>query len=188
MPCCSRKSNLPRWAHGWRADAGHGPHFCSSIRPTSTWGTMSMICQSLGIRSSRSHVDGTVGSPASTRLKRPGLLATPLTPRAIRQTESAIAAPTLYCLVTNSETLSQEHRSDTLQQETAQRQRVNQVQPILQWLDSSEQEIVIGRFSLLPGRKPRTLEETGVKMGASKTHIRQIQTRAMQRPHSRRVA
>jgi RNA polymerase primary sigma factor len=74
---------------------------------------------------------------------------------------------------------SQEHRSDPQEQETAQRQRVAQVEKLLSRLDEREQMIVMRRFGLLPGQEPQSLEEIGAEMGVSKERIRQIQTRAL---------
>ena len=70
-------------------------------------------------------------------------------------------------------------RSSQYAVESAQRQRVTQIQRILKHLNKRERWIIIGRFGLGRGREAQTLEQIGAGMGLSKERIRQLQARAM---------
>jgi RNA polymerase primary sigma factor/RNA polymerase sigma factor len=76
-------------------------------------------------------------------------------------------------------TATEEHRSDQYEQESAQRQRENQIGKILERLDEREQKIIISRFGLEHGHEPQTLKEVGAEMGVTKERIRQLEARAL---------
>jgi RNA polymerase primary sigma factor/RNA polymerase sigma factor len=64
-------------------------------------------------------------------------------------------------------------------QETAQRQREEQVEKILSRLDDRERKIIVSRFGLDHDREPLTLKEVGSEMGVTKERIRQLESRAL---------
>lgn len=70
-------------------------------------------------------------------------------------------------------------RSDQYEQESAQRQREQQVHRILSRLDEREQRIIISRFGLDHRAEPRTLKEVGADLGVTKERVRQIEARAL---------
>lgn len=70
-------------------------------------------------------------------------------------------------------------RGDELGQESAQANRMRQVEKILSRLDEREQKIIISRFGLDHTLEPQTLKEVGSEMGVTKERIRQIEARAM---------
>ncbi|MFV1963817.1 MAG: sigma-70 family RNA polymerase sigma factor [Pirellulaceae bacterium] len=73
----------------------------------------------------------------------------------------------------------QDERSDQYEQESAQLQRVQQINRILSRLDEREQKIIISRFGLNHSQEPRTLKEVGVDLGVTKERVRQIEARAL---------
>jgi RNA polymerase primary sigma factor/RNA polymerase sigma factor len=76
-------------------------------------------------------------------------------------------------------TTKQDVRSDEIGQETAQRQREEQVEKILSRLDERERKIIVSRFGLDHDREPLTLKEVGSEMGVTKERIRQLESRAL---------
>lgn len=76
-------------------------------------------------------------------------------------------------------TATEDARSDQYELESAQYQRENQVEKILERLDEREQQIIISRFGLHRGHEPLTLKEVGAEMGVTKERIRQIEARAL---------
>ena len=69
-------------------------------------------------------------------------------------------------------------RGDHVAQELAQKQRVSQINRILNRLDYREQQIIIRRFGLDHSQEPLTLKEVGAELGVTKERIRQIEARA----------
>jgi len=69
--------------------------------------------------------------------------------------------------------------SDQLEQENAQRQRIEQINKVLARLDEREQKIIISRFGLDYRQEPLTLKEVGAEMGVTKERVRQIEARAL---------
>jgi RNA polymerase primary sigma factor/RNA polymerase sigma factor len=76
-------------------------------------------------------------------------------------------------------TSQQDERSDQYEQESAQLQRVQQINRILSRLDEREQKIIISRFGLNHSQEPRTLKEVGADLGVTKERVRQIEARAL---------
>jgi RNA polymerase primary sigma factor/RNA polymerase sigma factor len=76
-------------------------------------------------------------------------------------------------------TAQEDERSDQIEQETAQRQRTEQINKILSRLDEREQKIIISRFGLDYSQEPQTLKEVGAEMGVTKERVRQIEARAL---------
>lgn len=70
-------------------------------------------------------------------------------------------------------------RRDHVADELAQRQRVSQINRILNRLDHREQQIIIRRFGLDHSQEPLTLKEVGAELGVTKERIRQIEARAL---------
>lgn len=70
-------------------------------------------------------------------------------------------------------------RGDELGQESAQANRMRQIEKILARLDEREQKIIISRFGLDHTLEPQTLKEVGSEMGVTKERVRQIEARAM---------
>jgi RNA polymerase primary sigma factor/RNA polymerase sigma factor len=63
--------------------------------------------------------------------------------------------------------------------ETEHRQRVRQVNRILDRLDEREQKIIVARFGLGARGEPLTLKEVGEEMGVTKERVRQLEARAL---------
>jgi len=76
-------------------------------------------------------------------------------------------------------TSKQDARSDEVGQESAQRQRLQQIERILSRLDERERQIIVSRFGLDHSREPLTLKEVGSEMGVTKERIRQLESRAL---------
>jgi RNA polymerase primary sigma factor/RNA polymerase sigma factor len=76
-------------------------------------------------------------------------------------------------------TATQEPRSDWYEQESAQSQRVSEVEKILRRLDEREQKIIIHRFGLDHSHEPQTLKQVGEVLGVTKERVRQIEARAL---------
>ena len=74
---------------------------------------------------------------------------------------------------------TEDERSDRFSQESAQAQREQQVNKILQKLDDRERKIVVSRFGLDYSQEPLTLKEVGEALGVTKERIRQIEARAL---------
>jgi RNA polymerase primary sigma factor len=70
-------------------------------------------------------------------------------------------------------------RMDHVAEELAQKQRVTQINRILNQLDYREQQIIIRRFGLDHSQEPLTLKEVGAELGVTKERIRQIEARAL---------
>jgi RNA polymerase primary sigma factor len=70
-------------------------------------------------------------------------------------------------------------RKDHVAEEIAQKQRVSQINRILNRLDHREQQIIIRRFGLDHSQEPLTLKEVGAELGVTKERIRQIEARAL---------
>lgn len=70
-------------------------------------------------------------------------------------------------------------RRDHVAEELAQKQRVTQINRILNRLDHREQQIIIRRFGLDHSQEPLTLKEVGAELGVTKERIRQIEARAL---------
>ncbi len=70
-------------------------------------------------------------------------------------------------------------RGDYLADEHAQKQRVTQINRILNQLDRREQQVIIRRFGLDYSKEPLTLKEVGAELGVTKERIRQLETRAL---------
>jgi len=81
--------------------------------------------------------------------------------------------------VTEMFSTTQDGRSDQYEQESAQLQRENQVERILDRLDEREQQIIVSRFGLHRGQEPLTLKQVGAALGVTKERIRQIEARAL---------
>lgn len=81
--------------------------------------------------------------------------------------------------VTEMFSTTQDGRSDQYEQESAQLQRENQVERILDRLDEREQQIIVSRFGLHRGHEPLTLKQVGAALGVTKERIRQIEARAL---------
>ena len=73
----------------------------------------------------------------------------------------------------------EDQRTDRYMLESAQLQRAEQVNAILESLDDREQKIIISRFGLDYNEEPQTLKEVGAKLGVTKERIRQIEARAL---------
>jgi len=76
-------------------------------------------------------------------------------------------------------TAQQDERPGQYEQESAQQQRVKQINRILSRLDEREQKIIISRFGLNHNQEPRTLKEVGADLGVTKERVRQIEARAL---------
>jgi len=74
---------------------------------------------------------------------------------------------------------TQEPRGDWYEQESAQSQRVAEVEKILRRLDEREQKIIIHRFGLDHSHEPQTLKQVGEVLGVTKERVRQIEARAL---------
>jgi RNA polymerase primary sigma factor len=75
--------------------------------------------------------------------------------------------------------MREDTRCDHVAEEAAQKQRVMQINRILNSLDYREQQIIIRRFGLNHLAEPLTLKEVGAELGVTKERIRQIESRAL---------
>ncbi len=83
---------------------------------------------------------------------------------------------------TSSEELfmgQEDDRANPYAEESEHRQRVRQVNRILDRLDEREQKIIMARFGLGPREEPLTLKEVGEVMGVTKERVRQLEARAL---------
>ena len=76
---------------------------------------------------------------------------------------------------------SSNQRSDGLTEELINHRQHETLMTIILQLPSREREIIVSRFGLSHGSRPKTLEQVGVKLGVTKERIRQLEVRALEK-------
>jgi RNA polymerase sigma factor (sigma-70 family) len=76
---------------------------------------------------------------------------------------------------------SSNQRSDGLTEELINHRQHETLMTIILQLPAREREIIVSRFGLSHGSRPKTLEQVGVKLGVTKERIRQLEVRALEK-------